>query len=93
MPAASARMSLRPCDLAKLRDRGCQVALLCGVPHRGAVECDVEELVGCGHAPAYRTGVRGSIGKFLDDDRFLKTVRCVKPLYMSSRHVKFSAYS
>ena len=79
MPAASARMSLRPCDLAKLRDRGCQVALLCGVPHRGAVECDVEELVGCGHAPAYRTGVRGSLGKFLDDDRFLK------PFDVSSR--------
>jgi hypothetical protein len=48
-------------DLAQLLDRFVEVAALGGVPHGGAVQSAVEQLVLGGHAQAYRKKIRFTI--------------------------------
>jgi hypothetical protein len=53
IPAASARMSLRPSAISHSSAIESDIATLSGVPHGGAVERAVEQLIVGAHDPAY----------------------------------------
>jgi hypothetical protein len=67
-------------DLAQLLDGLIQVAAFGGVPHRGAVQSAVEELVSGGHAPAYRMQIR------LRQRYLSSAAQAPKPSAEASRH-------
>jgi hypothetical protein len=58
IPAASARMSLRPSAIWRSSSIASSRLPLGGVSHCGAVEKAVEQLILRGHTPLYRTNVR-----------------------------------
>ena len=88
-------------DLAQLLDGFVEVAALGGVPHRGPVECRVEQLGLGGHVSPYRTHVRQASeapdaareSPVTTGDLLSSPLTSVKLLYMSSQYVNFPAYS